>query len=146
MIFLTCLSKVPWHIEEKKKRRERERWVGRKMSRHRNTFVSGGVRCVAVIYGSTYVCDMKGHSSHSSSVCGSTTLAEEFQCNTWAIHHGGRPSVAWQGGGGEGWRSAHPPRILRTLGVGIRMHHLSDVSGGQQRSEQEQGPRWKNNL
>lgn len=38
------------------------------MSRHRNTFVSGGVRCVAVIYGSTYVCNMKGHSSHSCSV------------------------------------------------------------------------------
>lgn len=96
----------------KKKKRERERWVGRKMSRHRNTFVSGGVRCVAVIYGSTYVCNMTGHSSHSSSVCGRRTLAEEFQCDTWAIHHGERPCVA---------RSAHPPRILRTLSVGIRM-------------------------
>lgn len=83
------------------------------MGRHRNTFVSGGVQCVAVIYGSTYVCDMKGHLSHSSSVCGRRTLAEEFQCDTWAIHHGGRPSMA---------RSTHPPRILRTLSFGIRMH------------------------
>lgn len=95
-----------------KKKEKKVRWARRKMSRHRNTFVSGGVRCVAVIYGSTYVCDMKGHSSHSSSVCGRRTLAEEFQCDTWTIHHGGRPSAA---------RSTHPPRILRTLGVGIGM-------------------------
>lgn len=77
-------------------KKKRERWLGRKMSRHRNTFVSGRVRYVAVIYGSTYVCDMKGHSSRSSSERGSRMLAEEFQCDAWAIHHCGRPSVAWR--------------------------------------------------
>lgn len=98
-------------------KKKKERWVGRKMSRHRNTFVSGSVQCVAVIYGSTYVCDMKGHSSHSSSVCGSRTPAEEFQCDTWAMHHG-VDVPPWRGEA----RSTHPPRILRTLSVGIRMH------------------------
>lgn len=99
------------------KGKKRERWAGRKMSRHRSTFVSGAVRCVAVIYGSTYVCDMKGHSSHSSSVRGRRTPAEEFQCDTWAMHHG-VDVPPWRGEA----RSTHPPRILRTLSVGIRMH------------------------
>lgn len=76
MIFLTCLSKRSSAYcgkgEKKKKHRDE---LGRKMSRHRNTFVSGGVRCVAVIYGSTYVCDTKAHSSHSSSVCGSRRIS-----------------------------------------------------------------------
>lgn len=35
------------------------------MSRHGDTFVSAGVRHVAVIYGSTYVRNMKAHSSRS---------------------------------------------------------------------------------
>ena len=69
MIFLTCLSKrssAYWGKGEKKKKHRDE--LGRKMSRHRNTFVSG-------IYGSTYVCDTKAHSSHSSSVCGSRRIS-----------------------------------------------------------------------
>lgn len=52
------------------------------MSRHRNTFVSGRVLCVAVIYGSSYVWDMKGHSSHSSSVCGSRRISMWHWGNT----------------------------------------------------------------
>jgi len=60
------------------------------MSCHRNTFVSGSVLCVAVIYGSTYVCDMKGHSSHSSSDCGSRRISMRHLGNTswWTSLHG----------------------------------------------------------
>lgn len=80
------------------------------MSRHRNSFVSGAVRGVAVIYGSTYVANMTGHSSPSSSVGSRRTLAEEFQCDTRAIHHSERLGAT---------RSTHPPRILSTLTAGV---------------------------
>lgn len=64
------------------KKKKRERCLRRKMSCHRNTFVSGSARCVAVIYGSTYVWNMKGHSSHSSSVCGGRRISMWRSGNT----------------------------------------------------------------
>lgn len=69
---------------------KKERCPRRKMSRHRNTFVSGCVLCVAVIYGSSYVWDMKVHSSHSSSVCGSRRISMWHWGNTsrWTSLHG----------------------------------------------------------
>lgn len=89
------------------------------MSRHRNTFVSAGVGRVAVIYGSTYVCDMTGHSSHSSSLCGTTTPAEEFQCDARAMHHG-RTSLC-----GAARRVQHiPPRGLNSGGMHRRCTSL----------------------
>lgn len=101
-------------------KKKRERWLGRKMSRHRNTFVSGRVRYVAVIYGSTYVCDMKGHSSRSSSERGSRMLAECWQKNFNATL-GQYITVdvpLWRGEA----LSTHPPRTLRILDVGIKVH------------------------